>query len=107
MNSWEKVFERVRVVDAMSSEAKVAELRKWAEQVAIERGVKLNPDEGLVEAVLKGLARNEEKYGRRYCPCRVVTGDPEADALKVCPCAWMMEDVESKGRCHCGLFVKG
>ena len=88
-------------------EDRLAELKKWVEHVAIERGVKINPDERLVDAILRGLLRNEERYGRRYCPCRVVTGNPEVDAPKVCPCAWMLEEVESKGRCHCGLFVRG
>jgi len=86
---------------------RLAELRKWAERVAVERGVKLNPDEKLVEVVLQGLIRNEDRYGQRYCPCRVVSGDPEIDRLKICPCAWMMDDVRVKGKCHCGLFVKG
>ncbi|MCX8205012.1 MAG: ferredoxin:thioredoxin reductase [Candidatus Nezhaarchaeota archaeon] len=86
---------------------RLAELRQWAEKVALERGVKVNPDERVANAVLMGLIRNEEKYGRRYCPCRVVSGDPGGDAAKVCPCVWMMEDVEEKGRCHCGLFIKG
>lgn len=88
-------------------EDRLAELRHWAEKVAIERGVKVNPDERVVKAILMGLLKNEEKYGKRYCPCRVVTGDREADDPKVCPCAWMMEDIEKSGRCHCGLFVRG
>lgn len=85
---------------------KLTELRKWAEEVALERGVRVNSDERLVNTILMGLLKNEEKYGKRYCPCRVVTGDVEIDAPKVCPCAWMMEDVEKRGRCHCGLFVR-
>jgi ferredoxin-thioredoxin reductase catalytic subunit len=88
-------------------EGGLAELRKVAERVALERGVKLNPDGRIIEAILKGLLRNKERFGKPYCPCRVVTGIPEKDEPKVCPCAWMMEDIERKGRCHCGLFVKG
>jgi len=87
-------------------EERLAELRKWAEEVARSRGAALNPDERLVEAILRGLLRNEERYGARYCPCRVVTGDPEQDRPKICPCQWMERDLEGRGRCHCGLFVK-
>lgn len=87
-------------------EERLAEMRRWAEKVAAERGVKLSHDEKLVKAILTGLIRNEDKYGQRYCPCRVVSGNPKVDEPKICPCAWMMSDVEEKGRCHCGLFVK-
>ncbi|RLF15432.1 MAG: ferredoxin:thioredoxin reductase [Thermoprotei archaeon] len=90
----------------MSLEERLAKLRAWAEEYARSKGFKVNPDEKLVEAILRGLLRNEDKYGARYCPCRVVTGDPEKDRPKICPCAWMEEEVKEKGRCHCGLFVK-
>lgn len=89
------------------TEERLADLRKWAEEVAQQRKVKLNPDQKVVEAILKGLIRNEEKWGARYCPCRPVVGNPEKDRLKVCPCFWMMEDIGSRGICHCGLFVRG
>lgn len=33
-----------------------------------KRGYKFYPDPEVVEAVQVGLAQNELKYGRRYCP---------------------------------------
>jgi len=39
----------------------------------------LNPDEKALDMVLKGLVRNNLKFGARYCPCRVKSGDKEKD----------------------------
>jgi len=73
---------------------------------AVQSGFRLNPDEKVVERVVKGLLENEKKYGQRYCPCRRVTGNLEEDRLKICPCAWHKEELERDGHCYCGLFVK-
>lgn len=67
--------------------------------------LKLNPDEEKVTWVIKGLLKNEEEYGHRYCPCRVVTGDEEEDAPKICPCKWHKDEIKEMGHCTCGLFV--
>ena len=68
--------------------------------------MKLNPDKKVIDEIMKGLAENEKKYGKRYCPCRRVSGNPEEDAKKICPCFWRDQEVERDGKCFCGLFVK-
>lgn len=68
--------------------------------------MKLNPDKKVVERVMAGLAQNEKKYGKRYCPCRRVTGNPKEDAKKICPCFWREQEVEKDGHCFCNLYVK-
>jgi len=68
--------------------------------------MRLNPDKKEAENVMKGLAENEKKYGKRYCPCRIVTGNKEEDAKKICPCVWRNQEVEKDGHCLCNLFVK-
>ena len=78
------------------------EYKKYAE----ENGFKLNPNEKIVDGIIAGLKRNEEKYGERYCPCRRVTGDKETDKKIICPCVYHKEEIEKDGRCHCNLFVK-
>ena len=47
-----------------------------------------------------------EKFGKRYCPCRIVTGDEKEDRKIVCPCIYHKEEVERDGSCHCELFFK-
>jgi ferredoxin-thioredoxin reductase catalytic subunit len=81
------------------------QLLKAMERYAESQGFRLNPDGEVVATVLKGLIENERKYGRRYCPCRPVTGDEKQDDPKICPCVFHREEIKQMGRCHCGLFV--
>lgn len=76
--------------------------KKYAE----ENGFKLNPNKKIVEAILAGLKKNEEKYGAGYCPCRRITGDKEADKKIICPCIYHKDEIEKDGHCYCRLFVK-
>ncbi|MDI6819660.1 MAG: ferredoxin-thioredoxin reductase catalytic domain-containing protein [Candidatus Hodarchaeaceae archaeon] len=85
----------------MNAEQLLSALRKYAES----QGFEINPDEKIVDFVIQGLLKNEEKFGYRYCPCRVVTGDKKQDARIICPCVYHKEEIRSMGRCHCGLFV--
>jgi ferredoxin-thioredoxin reductase catalytic chain len=73
---------------------------------AKSNGFKLNPDKKTVERVMNGLLANEKKYGKRYCPCRRVSGNEEEDAKKICPCVFHREEIEKDGHCFCNLFVK-
>ena len=67
---------------------------------------RLNPDRATVEHVLVGLARNLARYGRAYCPCREVTGDPARDRANLCPCPQHRRDIARRGVCECGIFVR-
>ncbi|MDP3883258.1 MAG: thioredoxin [Candidatus Staskawiczbacteria bacterium] len=73
---------------------------------AKSNGFRLNPDKKTVERVINGLFLNEKKYGKRYCPCRRVSGNAEEDSKKICPCAFHKEEIEKDGHCFCNLFVK-
>lgn len=37
--------------------------------------VRITDNKEIKEAVLAGLQRNKEKYGKRYCPCSLVRDD--------------------------------
>jgi ferredoxin-thioredoxin reductase catalytic subunit/thiol-disulfide isomerase/thioredoxin len=87
-------------------EEKVKELISWSSDYAKKSGFKLNPDKKTVEGVIKGLLANEEKYGEKYCPCRRVSGDKEADKKNICPCIYHKDELEKDGHCFCNLFVK-
>ncbi|WP_135606210.1 ferredoxin-thioredoxin reductase catalytic domain-containing protein [Methanococcoides sp. NM1] len=75
---------------------------KYAEK----KGYRLNSDKEILDTVIDGLAENKEKYGKRYCPCRIVTGDEEEDKKIICPCIYLKEEIENDGMCHCELFFK-
>jgi ferredoxin-thioredoxin reductase catalytic chain len=82
------------------------EFIKKYEEYAKESGFKLNPNEKIIESVIKGLLMREEKFGARYCPCRRVTQDKEEDKKIICPCIYHKEEIKKDGHCHCNLFVK-
>jgi ferredoxin-thioredoxin reductase catalytic chain len=81
-------------------------MRRGSEKYAAKAGYKLNPDSGVVETIMIGLAKNRAKHGRAYCPCMFITGYPDEDKKIICPCRVHKEDIEKSGKCHCGLFVK-
>jgi len=58
------------------TESNVEEEHNRAKEYAKEKGYILNPDERKLETVLRGLARNKERFGAAYCPCRLRSGDP-------------------------------
>ncbi|MCX7988772.1 MAG: ferredoxin:thioredoxin reductase [Thermodesulfovibrio sp.] len=76
-------------------------LKKYAHM----RGIELNKDREFVLDLIRGLLRNEERYGYRSCPCRLASGDKEKDKDIICPCLYSEEDIREYGRCYCGLYV--
>ncbi|MFA5355567.1 MAG: thioredoxin [Candidatus Paceibacterota bacterium] len=82
------------------------ELFSEYEAYAKKNGLRLNPDKEIVKKILTGLLENEKKYGKRYCPCRRVTGDLKEDEKNICPCKAGLEEAEKAGHCLCTLFVK-
>ncbi|MBD3263108.1 ferredoxin:thioredoxin reductase [Candidatus Woesearchaeota archaeon] len=87
----------------MSEEEFKKQTKKYADE---ESDLKLNPNQAIVDAIVKGLARNKEKYGYAYCPCRPITGDEEEDKKIICPCVYHKDEIKKDGHCHCRLFVK-
>jgi len=88
------------------TESNVEEEHNRAKEYAKEKGYILNPDERKLETVLRGLARNRERFGAAYCPCRLRSGDPEKDRIIICPCIYHEQEIEDQGFCHCRLFFK-
>lgn len=66
-------------------------------KIASGFGVKLNEDPKHVNGILDGLDKKAEKFGERYCPCKV-----QNVKENICPC----KEFTSTLHCHCGLFVK-
>ncbi len=66
-------------------------------------GMTTGPDQGITEAVAKGLAVNVEDLGRPLCPCRFYK-DKKAEVKHrtwICAC----DDMQIYKYCHCLLFV--
>jgi len=84
----------------------IEELKKQYSDYAKSNGFQLNPDEKSVERVIKGLLENEKKYGKKYCPCRRVSGNEAEDAKKICACFWHKDEIKNDGHCLCRLYVK-
>ncbi len=57
----------------------------------------LNPDLEHVRMIRAGQERNKEKYGEKYCPCKI-----EHTADTICPC----REYRETGECHCKLFKR-
>lgn len=83
-------------------EEAIKEYREYAES----QGISLNPDEKVVQALVKGLLEREEKFGARFCPCRRITGNQEEDKKIICPCFYHLQEIKDNGKCLCGLFVR-
>lgn len=82
------------------------EIRAWAVEYAKKNGWVLNPDKKVLNAVIRGLARNKKKFGEQNCPCRLRSGDKEKDRAIICPCVYHKDEIAQDGHCHCQLYYR-
>jgi ferredoxin-thioredoxin reductase catalytic chain len=68
-------------------------------------GYRINPDEEFAKNLVRGLLKNEQRYGYRACPCRLASGIKDQDLDIICPCDYRDTDVEEHGACYCALYV--
>jgi ferredoxin-thioredoxin reductase catalytic subunit len=80
------------------------EILAWATEYAKAHGYRLSSEEKRLDGVIRGLARNKQRFGSRYCPCRIRSGDVEKDKSIVCPCIYHEQEIKDQGSCHCNLF---
>lgn len=69
------------------------------------KGYYFSNDSERVMELLDSLLTNKARYGYMVCPCRLASGDREADKDIICPCAYRAADVEEYGSCYCNLYV--
>ena len=81
-------------------------IRPVIERIAEKNNWVLNPSKDIADSVIEGLARNQILRGKRYCPCRLPSGDEGQDKQYICPCRPSHDDVEESGHCHCYLYMK-
>lgn len=72
---------------------------------AADGGYWLSPDTEFVKNLIRGLLKNEQRYGYRACPCRLASGRKDDDLDIVCPCDYRDSDLEDHGACYCALYV--
>jgi len=68
-------------------------------------GYFLNPEVDFTKNLVRGLLKNEQRYGYRACPCRLASGKKEEDLDIICPCIYRDPDVIDFGACYCALYV--
>ena len=88
----------------MDIDTRAEKIKEWAKRYAEKKGIQVNPNEKRLDEVVKGLAARQEKFGQRYCPCRIITGNAEEDKKIICPCVYLEEGLKEHGTCHCKLF---
>jgi len=91
--------------EASENEAFRKEITERIRKHVAETECRLNPNEKITNALIDALVKRKVKFGDYYCPCRVVTGDPDRDRPNVCPCEIHEEEIARTGKCQCGLFV--
>ncbi len=84
----------------------IEKILRDSEDYAKENNFRLNPNQDILNGIINGLARNQQKHGEKYCPCRRITGEKEQDAKNICPCVFCKKEIEDNGICSCGLFLK-
>jgi ferredoxin-thioredoxin reductase catalytic subunit len=90
----------------MNFEEKKKELENTYQKYADEKGFLLQPDKKILDSILTGLLKKEEKFGYKFCPCRAIKGDPEVDKKIICPCIYHEDEIKNDGQCTCFLFIK-
>ncbi len=70
-------------------------------------GYHLNPDIAFTKDLVRGLLVNEKRYGYQNCPCRLASGNQQADLDIICPCDYRDPDLDDYGCCYCALYVTG
>ena len=81
-------------------------VKKRAENDAKTHGYYLTTDQELLNDLLEGLQKNEDRYGYPSCPCRLASGKLDLDRDIICPCDYRDPDTEEYGYCYCALYVR-
>jgi ferredoxin-thioredoxin reductase catalytic chain len=67
--------------------------KRWYRLYAEKNGYKINEENA--DTIHEGLEAKKEKFGARYCPCKL-----DNSQKNICPCV----EFRTNGHCHCELF---
>jgi len=90
---------------AGASEVEIEKLYKILDNDAKAGGYHLNPDVEFTKNLVRGLLKNEQRYGYQACPCRLASGNKTNDLDIICPCDYRDPDLLEFGACYCALYV--
>jgi ferredoxin-thioredoxin reductase catalytic chain len=77
----------------------------WMNATKYQNEIKLNPNKDSLRGIAKAEGNSLKSGKQAYCPCRILSGNLEADRKIICPCCFYIGEVEMQGRCHCSLYV--
>lgn len=83
----------------------VENIQKRVQNDAKANGYYVTADLEMLQDLLEGLQKNEERYGYPSCPCRLASGKLELDRDIICPCDYRAPDINEYGQCYCALYV--
>jgi ferredoxin-thioredoxin reductase catalytic subunit len=89
------------------SEEEVQKLYRRLNEEAEKSGYHLNPDVEFTLDLVRGILKNQKRYGYWSCPCRLASGKKEEDLDIICPCDYRDPDLIDYGMCYCALYVTG
>jgi ferredoxin-thioredoxin reductase catalytic subunit/rhodanese-related sulfurtransferase len=89
-------------INSKEFQDELVKTEEFANKVIKQFNWTFNPDEAVVERIIKGLTNNKLLHGKRYCPCFVPQFNKED---RICPCKPAIEtEIPNDGVCHCGIF---
>jgi ferredoxin-thioredoxin reductase catalytic chain len=83
----------------------IEQLYQNLKRIQEAKGYYFSNDKEHVFALLEALLLNKDRYGYMACPCRLASGDRQADRDIICPCVYREPDVREYGSCYCNLYV--
>ncbi len=93
-------------MDKQRIEQTIKRWQAFADRQAAPGKFKINPDAERVELLAEGVLNNEDNHGFKYCPCRLASGDKQADLRLICPCNFKAQKTwQDQGECWCSLFI--
>ena len=86
-------------------ETEIEKLYQKMKEDAETMGYHLNPDIAFTKNLIRGLVKNQQRYGYESCPCRLASGNKAEDLDIICPCDYRDSDIEQYKACYCSLYV--
>ena len=92
-------------MNSTPSQDQIDRLSEKLKSEAEAAGYHLNPDVDFTKELVRSLLVNESRYGYWACPCRLASGNKEADLDIICPCDYRDPDLIDFDACYCSLYV--
>ena len=90
--------------DLWRDRAAFREQDRWIRKYAESHGYSVNSRWMIYTNLKLWLVDSQRMFGRRVCPCFEPSGEAELDRKLLCPCAFVAQEIEERGTCHCTLF---